>query len=126
MRFLSEPDLVHQLASGFRVSGRNHRVVRLEPITLTIVTSGETMTRHVPLQRLVRLAIDQRDDLVLGRERFPGKSMLAAGVSTYRGKSAIAIGASHRTRNGSTVFKLGITYDSSDHVGANGGVGFQF
>lgn len=56
----------------------------------------------------------------------PGKSMLAAGVSTYRGKSAIAIGASHRTRNGSTVFKLGITYDSSDHVGANGGVGFQF
>lgn len=56
----------------------------------------------------------------------PGKSMLAAGVSTYRGKSAIAIGASHRTRNGSTVFKLGITYDSSEHVGANGGVGFQF
>jgi autotransporter adhesin len=56
----------------------------------------------------------------------PGKSMLAAGVSTYRGKSAIAIGASHRTRNGSTVFKLGLTYDSSDHVGANGGVGFQF
>jgi autotransporter adhesin len=56
----------------------------------------------------------------------PGKSMIAAGVGTYRGKTAVAIGASHRTRNGSAVFKLGVTYDSSEHVGANGGVGIQF
>jgi len=56
----------------------------------------------------------------------PGRSMVAAGVGTYRGRTAFAIGASHRTNNGQAVFKLGVTYDSSEHVGANGGMGFQF
>jgi len=55
-----------------------------------------------------------------------GRSMVAAGVGTYRGRTAFAIGASHRTNNGQAVFKLGVTYDSSEHVGANGGMGFQF
>ena len=55
-----------------------------------------------------------------------GKTMVAAGVGIYRGKSAFAIGASHAPDNGRSVFKLGITYDSSQHVGANAGVGFQF
>jgi autotransporter adhesin len=56
----------------------------------------------------------------------PGKTVVAAGVGTYRGKSAFAIGASHALDNGKSVFKVGITYDSSEHVGANAGVGFQF
>jgi autotransporter adhesin len=56
----------------------------------------------------------------------PGRSMIAAGVGTYRGRTALAIGASHRTENGQTVLKLGVTYDSSQHVGANAGVGFEF
>jgi hypothetical protein len=28
--------------------------------------------------------------------------------------------------NGSTIVKVGITYDTGEHVGANAGVGFQF
>lgn len=56
----------------------------------------------------------------------PGKTMIAGGVGYYRGRAALAIGASHRIANGSTIFKLGVTYDSSKTVGANGGVGFEF
>jgi autotransporter adhesin len=56
----------------------------------------------------------------------PGRSMISGGVGTYRGRSALAIGASHRMSNGSTIVKVGITYDTGEHVGANAGVGFQF
>ncbi len=56
----------------------------------------------------------------------PGRSMIAAGVGTYRGRAAFAIGGSHRVSNGSTVFKVGVTYDTTKHVGANAGVGVQF
>jgi autotransporter adhesin len=56
----------------------------------------------------------------------PGKSMIAAGVGTYRGRTAVAIGASHVHDNGKSVFKVGLTYDSSEHVGANAGFGVQF
>ena len=56
----------------------------------------------------------------------PGKSMIAMGVGTYRGRSAFAIGASHRVKSGKAVVKVGVTYDSSEHVGANAGAGFQF
>ena len=56
----------------------------------------------------------------------PGRSMVAAGFGFYRGKTAFAIGASHAPDNGKSVFKLGVTYDASQHVGANAGVGFQF
>ena len=56
----------------------------------------------------------------------PGRNMIAAGVGTYRGRSAIAIGFSRGLENGRGAFKLGLTYDSSEKVGANAGVGFQF
>ena len=56
----------------------------------------------------------------------PGKSMIAGGFGYYRGRAGFAIGGSHRVADGSTVFKVGVTYDSSKTVGANGGVGFQF
>ncbi len=52
--------------------------------------------------------------------------MIAAGVGTYRGRAAFAIGGSHRLSGGSTVLKVGVTYDTTEHVGANAGVGFQF
>jgi autotransporter adhesin len=55
-----------------------------------------------------------------------GRTMIAGGVGTYRGKTALAIGASHRLQGGTTTFKVGVTYDSEKHVGANGGVGFEF
>lgn len=56
----------------------------------------------------------------------PGRSMISAGVGTYRGKGAIAIGGSYRASNGDSIYKIGLTYDSSKHVGANAGVGVQF
>lgn len=55
-----------------------------------------------------------------------GRRMIAGGISTYRGKVGFAMGASFRAENGKSVYKLGMTYDSSDHVGANLGAGFQF
>ena len=39
---------------------------------------------------------------------------------------AFAIGASHALDNGKSVLKVGLTYDASEHVGANAGVGIQF
>ena len=56
----------------------------------------------------------------------PGRSMIAGGVGTYRGRAAFAIGGSHRLSSGNAVLKVGVTYDTSKHVGANAGVGFQF
>ena len=55
-----------------------------------------------------------------------GRTMIAGGVGAYRGRGAIAIGASHRMSSGNAVVKIGVTYDSSEHAGANAGVGFQF
>lgn len=55
-----------------------------------------------------------------------GRSMIAGGVGTYRGKVGLAIGGSYRASNGQSVFKVGLTYDSSNAVGANAGAGFQF
>ena len=55
-----------------------------------------------------------------------GKKMIAVGAGTYRGKSAFALGASGALRDGKTVVKVGLTYDTTDHVGANAGLGWQF
>lgn len=55
-----------------------------------------------------------------------GRTMIAGGVGTYRGRHALAIGASHRLQGGNGTFKVGVTYDSEEHVGANGGFGFEF
>ena len=55
-----------------------------------------------------------------------GRTLIAGGVGYYRGRGAFAIGASHRAASGGAIFKVGVTYDSSEHVGANAGVGFQF
>ena len=56
----------------------------------------------------------------------PGRTMIATGVGTYRGRGAFALGASHALDNGRSVFKIGVTYDSSEKVGANAGFGVQF
>lgn len=55
-----------------------------------------------------------------------GKTMISAGGGTYRGRGALAIGASHRTQTGGATFRIGVTYDSEEHIGANGGVGIEF
>ena len=55
-----------------------------------------------------------------------GKSMISGAVGTYRGEVGFALGGSFRAANGQSVFKIGLTYDSSNAVGANAGAGFQF
>lgn len=55
-----------------------------------------------------------------------GRTMIAGGVSTYRGKVGVALGASHRAQDGKSIYKLGLTYDSSEHFGAHAGAGFEF
>ncbi|MEA1072975.1 YadA-like family protein [Sphingomonas sp. LY160] len=55
-----------------------------------------------------------------------GRTMIAGGVGTYRGRTALAIGASHRLQGGQAIFKVGVTYDSSKHTGANAGFGIEF
>jgi autotransporter adhesin len=56
----------------------------------------------------------------------PGRGMLAFGAGTYRGQSAFALGLSRVMDDGRTIIKLGATYDTQAHAGANAGVGFQF
>lgn len=56
----------------------------------------------------------------------PGKSMISGGVGVYRGRVAVAVGASHAVDNGRSVYKVGLTYDASEHLGANAGFGIQF
>lgn len=55
-----------------------------------------------------------------------GRTMIAGGVGTYRGKTAFAVGASHRLQGGNATLKVGVTYDSEKYVGANAGAGFEF
>ena len=52
--------------------------------------------------------------------------MIAGGFGVYRGRFGVAIGGSYRAQNGQSIYKVGLTYDSSTHVGANAGVGFEF
>ena len=56
----------------------------------------------------------------------PGGTMVSGGVGLYRGKAAFALGASHAHDNGRSLFKVGLSYDASEHVGANAGFGIQF
>ena len=57
---------------------------------------------------------------------LPGKSMVAASGSTYRGASAIAIGVSTISDNGKWVFKGTVNSNSRGYVGATVGAGYQW
>lgn len=54
-----------------------------------------------------------------------GRGMLAFGAGTFQGQSAMAFGFSKASGDGRTVVKLGATYNSRGHVGANAGIGWQ-
>lgn len=56
----------------------------------------------------------------------PGRSMVAVGGGTYRGQSALAIGASTFLNDGHSIFRIGATIDSQGYGGANAGFGYQF
>jgi peptidoglycan hydrolase CwlO-like protein len=55
-----------------------------------------------------------------------GRTMIAGGMGTYRGKVGFAAGASYRASNGKSIYRLGVSYDSSEHFGANLGAGVEF
>lgn len=106
--------------------------------------SGESMSRAAAdsalSARMDDLSFDIRDTAREGRAgtaaalavaglpqaQGEGRTMIAGGVGHYRGRSALAIGASHRLQNGTGTIKLGVTYDSSKHTGANAGFGIEF
>ncbi|SNR68207.1 Autotransporter adhesin, partial [Methylobacillus rhizosphaerae] len=56
----------------------------------------------------------------------PGKSMVGAGVGYYGGESALAIGASTISDNGSWVLKANASVNTRSNVGVGAGVGFQW
>lgn len=56
----------------------------------------------------------------------PGRSMVAIGGGTYRGQSALAIGASTFLNDGHSIFRIGASIDSQGYGGANAGFGYQF
>src|SRR5687768_11638646 len=66
----AKTDLLGHIAANLRVAFRHHRVIRLETEAFAVLRRGQTMSRQVTLQRLVWLAIDHRDDVIFGSQRF--------------------------------------------------------
>ncbi|QLB17048.1 hypothetical protein A6B40_05315 [Mannheimia varigena] len=56
----------------------------------------------------------------------PGKSMVSAGVSTYRGQGALAVGYSRLSDNGKVGIKFSLNSDTRGHAGAAASVGYQW
>ncbi|KGQ58910.1 YadA-like family protein [Gallibacterium anatis] len=57
---------------------------------------------------------------------LPGKSMVAAGASHYRGESAVALGTSRISDNGKIILKLNASHNTSGNTMVGAGVGYQF
>ncbi|QIM68176.1 YadA-like family protein [Basfia succiniciproducens] len=57
---------------------------------------------------------------------LPGKSMVAAGVGTYRGESAIAVGYSRLSDNGKLGVKFSVNGNTRGDTGAAASVGYQW
>ncbi|EEV24568.1 hypothetical protein AM202_00040 [Actinobacillus minor 202] len=57
---------------------------------------------------------------------IPGKSMVAAGVGTYKGQAALSVGYSRLSDNGKTGVKVSFNTDSRGGVGAAASVGYQW
>jgi autotransporter adhesin len=55
-----------------------------------------------------------------------GKSMFSAGVGTYQGQSALAIGMSKLSDDNRWVVRLGGTANTRGKVGVGAGVGFHW
>ncbi|QIM67417.1 hypothetical protein A4G16_08595 [Mannheimia granulomatis] len=56
----------------------------------------------------------------------PGKSMVSAGVGTYRGQGALAVGYSRLSDNGKVGIKFSVNSNSRGHAGAAASVGYQW
>ena len=55
-----------------------------------------------------------------------GKSVIGAGVETYRDKSAIAIGWSRTTDSGKVILRVNGAANSIGDFSASAGIGFQY
>jgi len=129
------PAVMHNVGTGVAATdGVNVAQLNSAASNAVTVANNYTDTRLADLDfNLNRVGKDARAGTAaaLAASGMPqamdaGRRMIAGGFGTYRGKVGLAIGASYRAENGKSVYKLGITYDSSDHVGANAGAGFQF
>jgi len=129
------PAAVHNVASGVAATDAvNVSQLNSAASNAVTVANNYTDTRLADLDfDLNRMGKDARAGTAaaLAAAGMPqamdaGRRMIAGGIGTYRGKTGFALGASYRAENGRSVYKLGITYDSSEHVGANAGAGFQF
>src|SRR5688500_9570759 len=69
-RLTAKTNLPGHFATYLRITLRDHWVVGLEAEPFTILGGGQAVSRQVPLERLVRLAIDHRDDVILGSQRL--------------------------------------------------------
>ncbi|MEG9499529.1 YadA-like family protein [Mannheimia indoligenes] len=56
----------------------------------------------------------------------PGKSMVSAGVGTYRGQGAVAVGYSRLSDNGKVGIKFSLNSDTRGQTGAAASVGYQW
>jgi hypothetical protein len=130
-----EPAVVHNVGTGVAATDAVN-VAQLNSAASNAVTAANNYTdmRLADLDfDLNRVGKDARAGTAgaLAAAGMPqamdaGRTMIAGGVGTYRGRFGMAIGASYRAENGHSVYKLGVTYDSSSHLGANAGAGVQF
>lgn len=96
-RLFAEADLGRHGAPGFRIALRDHRIGFRQAIALPILFGGEIVRREMALQGLVRLAVDQADDVFArrqaladrhgGRERR-GNGFLYGGGRIFRERGA--------------------------------------
>lgn len=107
---------------------------------ITNVAAGVADTDAVNVSQLkgVNNKIDNVDDnsragiagalatAALPQSTNPGKNLIAAGASSYRGESAIAIGLSRMSDNGKTVIKLNGTADTQGNGGVAIGAGWHW
>jgi autotransporter adhesin len=133
------PVAVHNVAAGTAATDAVN-VAQLNNAMNTAMTNAVAQANAYTDSRIEALDFDIRDAkrearagtaAALAAAAMPqpmeaGRTMISGGVGHYRGRSALAIGASHALSNGKSVFKLGITYDASEKVGANAGFGVQF
>ena len=57
---------------------------------------------------------------------LPGKNLAGAGVGYFKGESALAIGISSISDNGSWVFKVEGSGNTEGDFGVSGGIGYQW
>ena len=61
---------MRHLPTRFRIILGDHRIVGLQLVAFAILFGCQAVAGQMPAQRLVGLAVDQGDDVILRRERL--------------------------------------------------------